>query len=196
MDRSVRWVVNDTSRFQQRYRRWLRTAAGLMLMVCLTGWSMPGSDTVRAQAVGPDDTRAASEDPVDAAGNDRLVSDLSAVNWDEDVTEERNRGDEGAVLSGSWEDEASDDEVDELAAIESERRLQAMAKLDARERVTHLWGFGVFIVYLLGGILTAYCTRNRKVALEYPPELMIVLHTFWPIELLLLPLVGRRPKPV
>lgn len=130
------------------------------------------------------------------------ASDLSNVSWDdegntdsdstakdEDLTTDKNSA--GNLINQNWDDEESSDTFTEM-----EDSLQTMNKedikaLDSKERLIHISGFILFIGYILGGILTAFITRNRKIAVAYPPELLILLHTVWPLELLLVPFGGK-----
>jgi len=120
-------------------------------------------------------------------------SDLSTVNWDEEGdTEESSPSEkeEGDFSGESWEDEGTDDESDTTEGLQTLKQSE-IDELDSQERQVHIYGFMLFIGYILGGILTAFVTRNRKIAVSYPPELLILLHTFWPLELLLIPFGGK-----
>ncbi len=120
-------------------------------------------------------------------------SALSAVNWDEkeDMEETSPSEKEKGDFSGeSWEDEGSENESDAADGLQALNQSD-IDKLDSQERQVHIYGFILFIGYILGGILTAFVTRNRKIAVSYPPELLILLHTFWPLELLLIPFGGK-----
>jgi len=115
------------------------------------------------------------------------VSDLSSVNWDE---EERTGA--GNLTNQDWDEEESnktDGKAEEGLQTLNQEEIRA---LDSKERLIHISGFFLFVGYILGGILTAFLTRNRLIASRSPPELLILLHTFWPIELVLL-LFWRKP---
>jgi len=139
-------------------------------------------------------------------------SDLSQENWDEetavddqeagdgmteaedDQTAAADDGAEDSAIAESWEDEEAEEDEDGLSAQEvaaAELKQQRLTLLADQERFLHLWGFTLFAVYLVGGVLTAYFTRHHRLIRRFPPELLILLHTFWPLELLLLPF-GRR----
>jgi hypothetical protein len=121
-------------------------------------------------------------------------SDLSGVNWDSE--EEPIEGmdttvDDEELSSASWEDEdSSEGDAEESGGLQSFNQAQ-IDKLDSEERLIHISGFLLFFGYIVGGILTAFITRNRKIAVYYPPELLILLHTVWPLELMLLPFLGK-----
>ncbi len=139
-------------------------------------------------------------------------NDFSTVNWDDDSTEENMETDnlsnvdrdeapsETAVESEDqsnigWEDDGTDEQADD----EEEDGLMTMNKeeidhLESKERDIHIWGFFLVIAYMFGGILTAYFTRNRKLAVDSPPELLILLHSLWPLEWLLYPFFGKRVR--
>ncbi|MBU2647619.1 hypothetical protein KKI24_23125 [bacterium] len=121
-------------------------------------------------------------------------SDLSKENWEDeksskDVTEKEAASD---LSKESWEDEGSAKNVPEKEDGLQMMKQEEIDKLDSRERLIHLSGFALFIGYILGGVLTAFATRNRKLAVSLPPELLILLHTFWPLELILLPFMRAR----
>ncbi len=120
--------------------------------------------------------------------------DLSTVNWDdteEDTAEVKDNIDDGDLSNASWEDEdSSETDTDESGSLQSYSQ-EELEKLESKERLIHIAGFLLFFGYIAGGILTAFITRNRKIAVIYPPELLIILHTVWPLELLMLPLFGK-----
>ncbi len=114
-------------------------------------------------------------------------NDLSETNWDEG--EEKETGVD--TDEGGWQEE----DTAEQTTVEKDtaaRHLIDLKKTKAREKTTHISGFFFFIFYIMGGLLTAYFTRNRKIAVHFPPELLILLHSVWPLEILLLPLFGRK----
>jgi len=124
-------------------------------------------------------------------------SDLSEVDWDseEEPTEgtDATTGD-NELSNTSWEDEdSSEDDTDESGGLQSFNQEQ-IDKLDSEERLIHISGFLLFFGYIVGGILTAFITRNRKIAVIYPPELLILLHTVWPLELMLLLFLGKTVR--
>ena len=116
---------------------------------------------------------------------------LSNMNWDEEEeqnTDEVNNSDLGSM---DWDEGGETEQEDE----QSEEALQAeLAAEERSELITHCFGFLFFVIYLGGLIGTAYFTRDKKIAVEYPPELLILLHAFWPIEWLLVPLLVKSKK--
>ncbi len=121
---------------------------------------------------------------------------LSTVNWDEeeDTEDEPEAGKEGSNLTAvGWEDEDTGDDNESTEGLQTLKQ-EDIDKLESRERLIHISGFLLFIGYIIGGILTAFITRNRKIALAYPPELLILLHTVWPLELFLLPFFGKTNR--
>ncbi len=121
-------------------------------------------------------------------------SDLSEINWDdaeEEPANQKDTADDGELSSESWEDEdSSETDTEESGGLQSLNQEQ-IEKLESEERLIHIAGFLLFFGYIVGGILTAFITRNRKIAVHYPPELLILLHTVWPLELMLLPFLGK-----
>ncbi len=124
-------------------------------------------------------------------------SDLSEVNWDEaeeEPAEQKDTAGDDELSNASWEDDdSSETDAEESGGLQSFNQEQ-IEKLESEERLIHLSGFLLFFGYIVGGILTAFITRNRKIAVHYPPELLILLHTVWPLELMLLPFLGKRVR--
>jgi len=116
-------------------------------------------------------------------------TDLSKINWNEEP--EKKTG-EGAAIVG-WEDDDTKEKTAEEKGLAS-IALKVLKKTEAGERITHIAGFFLFIFYIFGGVLTAYFTRDRKIAVHFPPELLILLHSVWPLEILLLPFFGRKVR--
>jgi|GEM_PF-5521075 len=102
--------------------------------------------------------------------------DLANVDWDEDSQP----ADDDAM--GDWDDGDEEDDDDAF----TEELMKEMEAKEAATKVIHFQGVLLFFFYLLGGGFTAYWSRNRAVTYKMAPELLILLHTFWPIELLLL----------
>jgi hypothetical protein len=112
--------------------------------------------------------------------------DLSQINWDEEESSEEG-GDNGlAGMNFDEEGESSEEDNDY-----QDKEIKAE---EAREKIILIKGFLFFSLYILGGILTAYFTRDRKVAVQYPPELLILLHTFWPIAWIFLMFAGKKVR--
>lgn len=130
-----------------------------------------------------------SDEPEEESVSD---TDLSQMTWDDEPEEE-----EGAtenLSEMSWEDEEGEtDEMDEEETFEP-LTLEDEAARESRERRTHVFGFLLFIGYILCGVLTAFFTRNRKLAVDYPPELLMLLHTFWPIEWIFMIFAGKKVR--
>ncbi|MBT4638080.1 MAG: hypothetical protein HOK67_26375 [Deltaproteobacteria bacterium] len=145
----------------------------------------------------------------------KSTSDLSDVNWDDEeetgnqsskksgdfstansdsTADETMKAADGGLSNESWEDEdSSETDTDESGGLQTLNQKDLEA-LESRERMIHITGFLLFVGYIMGGILTAFITRNRKIAVAYPPELLILLHTFWPLELILLPFLGKTVR--
>jgi len=112
---------------------------------------------------------------------------LMDTNWDEEGTDE-----EDTVSAESWQEE------DTVEASEEDNRAMGilskadLEKVEAEEKRIHIYGFLLFAIYVLGCILTAYMTRNKRIATEYPPELLILLHTVWPLEIIIVLVMGIK----
>lgn len=119
--------------------------------------------------------------------------DFSKQSWEDEPAEEGNA--ETDLSKMSWEDEPGENDTQR----KSKNGYQAMSAeeeeaLDIKERKIHYAGFVLFIGYILGGVLTGYYSRNRKLAVDYPPELLILLHTVWPVEWLFLLFAGKKVR--
>ena len=122
---------------------------------------------------------------------------LTGIDWD--AEEAASETDEGGGAYGigdpatmDWEEDgesATFEDDNAMAERETDRRAVA-----EREFKLHVWGFLLFVFYLAGAVVTAYFTRNRKIAVHYPPELLIVLHTFWPLQWIFLLFAGQKVK--
>jgi|APSaa5957512622_1039677.scaffolds.fasta_scaffold68066_2 hypothetical protein len=125
-------------------------------------------------------------------------TDLSSVNWDteeeEDSKEKEADKVENNLSTTSWEDEETDSEQDAKNAAADQKQKEEFVVIEKQERIVQIAGFGVFCIYLFGMFLTAYFTRNRKLAVNYSPELLILLHAFWPLQWLLLPFFGQKVR--
>lgn len=119
--------------------------------------------------------------------------DLSKESW-EDEPADKQGGAGGDLSEMSWEDEEGEGSQDQTQQTMKEMTAQEEKALDDQERKTHIYGFLMFIGYILGALLTGFYTRNRKLAVEYPPELLMVLHTVWPIEWLFLIFAGKKVR--
>lgn len=143
--------------------------------------------------------------PVTADQNTEDTTDLSQMDWsddpeEEDLSQESWADEEGDSESGgelsdmSWEDEEGEHEgIDAVGAGPGMTQEEEMA-LDIKERRVHIFGFLLFVGYIIGALLTGYFTRNRKLAVDYPPELLILLHTVWPIEWVFMLFAGKKVR--
>lgn len=119
-------------------------------------------------------------------------TDLTNQSWDDETSVENKKT--GDLSGNSWEDEEGEntgpDNDDSFMKMSKEEEAAA----ESRKARIHFFGFFLFIGYILGAILTGYFTRNRKLAVDYPPELLIVLHTFWPLEWLFMIFAGKKVR--
>ena len=120
-------------------------------------------------------------------------TELSNMDWSDDPKEKTN--DSSDLSNMSWQDDddgtKSSVEEDKAKAVAKELAEEEIAKMESR---THFYGFVLFIGYILGAVLTGYFTRNRKLAVSYPPELLILLHTVWPVEWLFMIFAGKKVR--
>jgi hypothetical protein len=138
------------------------------------------------------------------AQNDALTesTDLSTMDWsdspakasgsDQNLAKEIKAGDDLSKMS--WADEGDDPSAKlEKEALAAERQLDDAAQAKKEGKI-HSWGFLLFIGYLGGCLLTGFFSRNRKLAVTYPPELLIVLHSVWPLEWVFLLFAGKKVR--
>ena len=116
--------------------------------------------------------------------------DLSNMDWSDEP--ETPAGDD--FSESSWEDEEEDQ-----ATLDEDDSFMTMTKaeedaLEGQEKRIHIYGFLLFIGYILGALFTGYFTRNRKLAVDYPPELLIILHTLWPLEWVFMLFAGQKVR--
>lgn len=88
----------------------------------------------------------------------------------------------------SWEDteneaDANKQEVAEQKAIQAEAAKQNSGFEESF--LGHTIGFGFCLVYFVGGGVFIYHSRKHWMYKKLSPELLVVLHTFWPLQLLL-----------
>ncbi|MCG8333352.1 MAG: hypothetical protein MJE63_02480 [Proteobacteria bacterium] len=143
--------------------------------------------------------------PVAADQKTEDTTDLSQMDWsddpeEEDLSQESWADEEGeSESSGELSDMSWEDEEGEYEDTEAVKTGQGMSQeeelaLDIRERRIHVTGFLLFVGYIIGAVLTGYFTRNRKLAVDYPPELLILLHTVWPIEWVFMLFAGKKVR--
>lgn len=135
-----------------------------------------------------------SDEPEESA-----ETDLSTMDWSDEPTETESvdfaneSWDDGPSEGTSGSDSLSEESWNEDGETGGFEELD-FTEIEKKERKIHFYGFLLFMAYLLGMVLTAYLTRNRKLAIDYPPELLMVLHTLWPLELALLLVAGKRVR--
>lgn len=161
---------------------------GMMATLSQTGFAQESQE----QTVSEDLSNMNWDEPEEQSGEQIDTENLGSMDWDDSS----DSGNESGELSGiNWDEGADTMEEPEESAEEEEARYKAEADAEERQAmITHLLGFLLCVLYLVGLVGTAYFTRQRKIAVESPPELMILLHTFWPIEWLLVPLMAKSGK--
>ncbi len=115
---------------------------------------------------------------------------LSGINWDEEEATAEDSEDPATMDWGEADEPGITEEEERIAAQKAEDR----KALEKREFRIHVWGFFLFAFYLIGIAYTAYFTRNRKIAVHYAPELLIILHMLWPLQWLSLLFAGQKVK--
>lgn len=121
-------------------------------------------------------------------------SDLSAVKLDAEEETDTGEKAENSLSGESWEDEDADPAEEAKNAAADQLREEEYKVIEKQERAVQIAGFATFCIYFFGMFLTAYFTRNRRLAVNYPPELLILLHALWPLQWLLLPFFGQRVR--
>ena len=129
-----------------------------------------------------------------AQGSSAGEENLSGINWDEEeAAESGTEQDGGDPATMDW----GESEDPNIAAEENRAAAQTVEDrkiIEGREFVVHVWGFSLFALYLVGIVYTAYFTRNRKIAVHYAPELLILLHMLWPLQWVCLLFAGQKVK--
>ncbi len=123
--------------------------------------------------------------------DDQEEEDLSRESWADEETSSESGGEYSEM---SWEDEEGEFEGIDAFEDDPEMIQAEELALDIKERRIHIFGFLLFVGYILGGLLTGYFTRNRKLAVDYPPELLILLHTVWPIQWIFMLFAGKKVR--
>lgn len=192
-------------RIMKRLQRLLRGPGYLFLLLVFLGCFLITSP-VRAQSADEPITDTTdlsqmdwSDEPEDTAQEESAPitdsTDLSNMDWSdtpEDAAGSNQMTEDFSDMS--WEDDETDKPAAEGFDLSREMTKSEVAELAGQERRVHIYGFFTFIGYIIGGILTAFFTRNRKLAIDYPPELLIVLHTFWPVEWLFILFAGKKVR--
>ena len=162
-------------------KNWIPAFAGMTILSLLVALFLTGQPTLSL-----------------AADTTEKKTDLSTVNWDteeeEDSRDKEAKKVENNLATTSWEDEETDATQDAENAVADQKQKDEFVVIEKQERIVQIAGFGVFCIYLFGMLLTAYFTRNRKLAVNYSPELLILLHAFWPLQWLLLPFFGQKVR--
>lgn len=103
---------------------------------------------------------------------------LSDINWVEEVSETSDETQPLSEINWGEEEEGVETEPPDLNWANG---------TDKRPQFSHWLNGFLFLVYLSGCFVTAFITRDKAISLKTPPEFLIILHTFWPLELLLIP---------
>lgn len=117
--------------------------------------------------------------------------ELGAMNWDEEETDENSS--ENGLDTVDWDEEASANNNEPWKQEEHPTQKVADEQISSPFQI-HLTGSLIFIFYVMGGILTAFATRKSKFIQDTLPEWIIILHTIWPLEWILVSLVPSIKK--
>ncbi len=128
------------------------------------------------------------------------VGDLQNINWDqEDPIEDTTPGTPGETSTPglqniNWDDEGSDEKPGDF--IQPPQTREGREELsEGRIMFIHWSGAILFLLYITGSLGSGYFLRNSTLSTRFPPDLLIILHTFWPLEWVML-LFFRRKKSV
>lgn len=117
--------------------------------------------------------------------------ELGSMNWDEEETDEN--ATENGLDTVNWDDETSANNNEPWKQEESPTTEVNDAQISSPFQI-HLTGSLVFIFYVIGGILTAFATRKSKFIQDTLPEWIMILHTIWPLEWILVSLAPSMKK--
>ena len=129
------------------------------------------------------------------------ASDLQNINWDQEDPEEAAVEDAtpGTLDETSTSDLQSINWDDEGSADESADFIQPPPSREAREELSegrilfiHWSGAILFLLYVSGSLGSGYFLRNSTLSARFPPDILIVLHTFWPLEWAMLPFFRQK----
>lgn len=126
--------------------------------------------------------------------------DLQNTDWDAEESETPKKDDSPLNLQNTdWDAEESEEEATEEDKTEQTffappPRTEERALTEGEIAFIHWTGGFFFLFYLSGGFLTGYFLRNAGIATKCPPDVLILLHVFWPIEWLLAPLFKKSPS--
>lgn len=102
---------------------------------------------------------------------------------------EAGSSDEAGLGAGSsWEDtpEESEAKEQEIADQQATQAADSTHKPPKEASLAgHLLGFAISLVYFIGGGLVIYYGRKHWLYRKLSPELLVVLHIFWPVQLVL-----------
>ncbi len=129
------------------------------------------------------------------------VSDLQNINWDEEDAEDSAIGEAesdsesgtstSSLQSINWDDEGSDDESADF--IHPPESREASEELSEGEIMLIHWsGSILFLLYISMSLGSGYFLRNSKLSERFPPDILIILHTLWPLEWAMLPFFRKR----
>ena len=129
------------------------------------------------------------------------VGDLQNINWDEEDPEDSAIGDAASgkqsgtstsnLQSINWDDEDGDEQPADF--IQPPESREAGEELSEGQIMLIHWSGGIlFLLYISGSLGSGYFLRNSTLSSRFPPDILIILHTLWPLEWAILPFFKKR----
>lgn len=142
----------------------------------------------------------------DEENTDELSEEkLSEINWDAEDSSEITP--EEKLSDVNWDDEDTLDQQEEESEGASQSAIKAFDATVVNKRDTiqvpvnnqtpfqvHMFGSLAFFLYLAGGLITAYGTRNSHLVKKIQPEWIVILHSLWPLEWVLWAIIDMKKK--
>ena len=129
-------------------------------------------------------------------GESTPAGDLQNINWDEEdpvETIEDTAGTPASDLQNINWDEGGDPEETPADFIPSPPSREAREELtEGRILFIHWSGALLFLLYLTGSLGSGYFLRNSTLSARCPPDLLILLRIFWPLEWALQPFFRKK----
>ncbi|MBF0280731.1 MAG: hypothetical protein HQM13_23265 [SAR324 cluster bacterium] len=116
------------------------------------------------------------------------LSPIDLQNTDWDAEEPKKTGEEAAPVNlqnTDWDEDSPKDAPGQQ--MKPPARAGVVELNDGEISLIHWSGGFLFVIYLFGGFLTAYFLRNAGISKRCPPDVLILLHIFWPLEWILSP---------
>ncbi len=122
--------------------------------------------------------------------------DLQNTNWDEEESNQpAGATSEVNLQNTNWDEDSTEETASDDAFAPPIRKVSAELT-EGELAFIHWTGGFLFLLYLSGSFLTGYFLRHTKLATKCPPEVLILLHIFWPLEWILFPFFKKTTTPV